>query len=603
MLRVEKTTYEKPMKTAVSFCLAFCWAIPTLLFAQGSPIPRGNYAYDILDRLEITSGLEAPYHSSIKYYQRGKVIRFTEQLDTLQIKWSEKDREDLRYLFLDNNEWLGQAAIPSRLTGPKSHPNCDTSLTMIQAALENEHYIRSKKQILKWLYPSPANLLEVNTPAFHLRVNPLLNIQYGNDRYDTNPYFQYQRGVELRAGVDDRIFVYMNVLENQIQPLDYLQDWYNEYLAIPGASNAKPWRSNLLNNTNGRDFMMSDGYLGFNVTPHVGMQLGYGRNKIGNGYRSILLSDYASNYFFLKTNWEIWKFHFQNIFAELTATSPNQTPDNVIERKKYMAAHTLSINLTPKLNIGLFESVIFSRPDHFELQYLNPVILYRTVELGLGSPDNVQLGFDAKWNFLNHFQAYGQMFIDEFIFNQLFSNNTGNWANKYAVQAGLKYVNALGVDHLDLQVEYNRVRPFTYAHFDSITSYTNVFQPLAHPMGANFSEWIFLARYQPFKRLTMDFRLIQADLGDDLAGQNWGANLLSPNRTFFQSDGNFTGQGVPASTTLLGIDLNYRLAHNVFADLNYFYRRKDSAEDQRDQQSQFVSFGLRVNLGKLRFDF
>ena len=45
-----------------------------------------------------------------------------------------------------------------------------------------------------------------------------------------------------------------------------------------------------------------------------------------------------------------------------------------------------------RINIGLFESIVFSRPNHFELQYLNPVIFYRTVEQMVGSPDNAMIG-------------------------------------------------------------------------------------------------------------------------------------------------------------------------------------------------------------------
>jgi hypothetical protein len=107
----------------------------------------------------------------------------------------------------------------------------------------------------------------------------------------------------------------------------------------------------------------------------------------------------------LKLNWKIWKFHIENIFSELSANSPNGSGQgSQLIDKKYSATHYLSINIKPNLTFGLFETVVFSRPNHFEFQYLNPIILYRTVEGALGSPDNELLGFDAKWNFKKHFQ-------------------------------------------------------------------------------------------------------------------------------------------------------------------------------------------------------
>jgi len=47
-----------------------------------------------------------------------------------------------------------------------------------------------------------------------------------------------------------------------------------------------------------------------------------------------------------------------------------------------------------------------------------------------------------------------------------------NFANrrKVGAQAGLKYINAFGLDHLDLQAEYNSIRPYTYSFRDSSAS-------------------------------------------------------------------------------------------------------------------------------------
>ena len=573
-------------------------------FAQGSPIPRGNYAYPVLDRLEILSGIEAPYHSSLRYYQRGSAVKFALQLDSIKTRQlSTLDRDDLTYIFQDNNEWLGQKALPNTLGGAKYKPDGDTTLGLIKASLRDPRYTRNKKQLLKWLYPTPANLLEVNLPAFHFRLNPTLNLQLGKAAAGEQPYFYYSRGVELRAGIDDRVFVYMNLLETQAQFPQYVREYYNQFYALPGATLVKNYNSKFLKVNNGYDFLLSDGFVGFNLSPHIGAQFGYGRNFIGNGYRSLLLSDFSPNYIYLKLNWQIWKFHYQNIFAEMVSTSPNFSNNNIIEKKKYMAAHHLSINLGPNLNLGLFETVMFSRKDHFEFNYLNPVIFYRAVEQGLGSPDNVILGFDGKLNLFKKVQLYGQLVIDEFLFKRLVSDNQGYWANKFAIQAGVKYINALGIDHLDLQLEYNLARPYTFAHFDTASSYTHLNQPLAHPLSANFKELVLLLRYQPIKRLIIDARYIRANFGEDGPNDNWGGNILKNNYKFQREYGNFIGQGIAAQTSLLGLDLSYRLSHNVFVDLQYFYRRKDSAEDARDQQARFISAGVRVNMGKIRMDF
>lgn len=574
-------------------------------FAQGSLIPRGNPAYQIMDRLEIKSGLQAPYHSAVKYYDRGSVIKYALQLDTLQNRFSALDKADLRFIFRDNNEWLGQAAVATSLTGRRVAPCDDSTLTMPIASIRHPLYEKSKKSLFHVFYPTPANMIEANQPSFFLRVNPLVNFQYGNIKNDAQPYFINQRGFELRAGIDDRVFMYINLLDNQAQFPQYVRDRFLKYRSLPGAGLVKNYQNNLLKITNGYDFLLSDGGLGFNLSPHFGAQLGYGRNFIGNGYRSLMLSDFAFNSIYLKLNWKIWKFHFENIFSELSANSPNGSGQgSQLIDKKYSATHYLSINIKPNLTFGLFETVVFSRPNHFEFQYLNPIILYRTVEGALGSPDNELLGFDAKWNFKKHFQLYAQLVLDEFVTKELLVRPRGWWANKYSYQVGLKYVDALGVDHLDLQFEANVVRPYTYGHFDSLaSSYTQVLQPLAHPLGSNFKELIFLARYQPIHRLVADFRLIHAYFGEDKLQQNWGGDVNRSNTTYVMTYGNKIGQGVPAQTTLIGLDVSYQLSHNVFADIQYFNRRKISDDPSRNQNTQYVSLGFRVNMGKLRMDY
>ena len=174
------------------------------------------------------------------------------------------------------------------------------------------------------------------------------------------------------------------LLESQSRFPGYVTERTERDLALPGATVYKPYRSTIFEFEDGYDYLQSQGYLGFNVTRHVGVQFGHGRHFIGNGYRSLFLSDFSGNYFYMKLNWRIWRFHLQNIFGELALQGARDDKGDQLIPKKYMAAHYLSYAITPKLSVGLFETVVFSRTNNFEFQYLNPVILYRSVEQLLG---------------------------------------------------------------------------------------------------------------------------------------------------------------------------------------------------------------------------
>jgi hypothetical protein len=571
-----------------------------MLFAQGSLIPQANEAYHTLDRLEVKTGIQAPYHAAVKGWNRSDAIRYALMLDTANTTLSVLDKSDLHYLFLDNNEWLGIGRFATTLLGTKE-PVSQRGMTQMEASRKDTRFILSKRPVLKYFYQTPANFFDINDKYFHIRVNPLLNfnVSKSKDRF----FFTNLRGLQVRGGVDDRIYFFMNIQETQAGFPEYVNDRFVKDKYIPGQGLVKSYNSSLLDIENGYDFLNGQGYLGYNITRHVGMQLGYGKHFIGNGHRSMILSDFSNNFFYLKFNWKVWKFHYQNLFAELTAGTHKSVPGGTLVNKKYMAAHYLSFRLLPNLELGFFETVIFSRTNQFEFQYLNPVILYRLIEHSIGSPDNILIGLNGKWNFLKRFQLYGQVMLDEFKFDELFIEKNGWWANKYGIQLGLKYYDVLGIDHLDFQVEYNKAQPYTYTFRDNTAPYTHYDQSLAHPLGANFKEMILLGRYRLNSKWLFEGRLIAATFGEDGDDENWGGDILLSYKDRQQDYGNQLGQGIMAKTLLAGFDVSYMVRHNIFLDAHVFYRDKDSEEDSRDQDLIYFGGGVRMNIGKNRMDF
>ncbi len=364
----------------------------------------------------------------------------------------------------------------------------------------------------------------------------------------------------------------------------------------------------------GVDFFTARGYLDFQVSRHINLQFGHDKNFIGNGIRSMFLSDFSSNYFFLKLTTQVWRLNYTNLFAELIADAPF-TPlggadagslGTVRFPKKYMALHHLSINITEKFNLGLFESTIFSDTDslggRFEINYLNPVIFYRGIEQQVGSPDNVVLGLDFKWNPGIKYSVYGQILIDELIVDELLSGS-GWWGNKISGQTGVKYINAFGMENLDLQLEYNFARPFTYTHTTNLTSYSHYRQPLAHPLGANFRELVGILRYQPLPRLALSGKLILDDAGVDPNGSNLGADILLPNPDRERDFDNMIGQGIDTKILFLDFTASYQLRHNLFIDFKQLVRDLDSADDTEDITTVYTALAIRLNIAKRLLDF
>ncbi|MCF8443166.1 MAG: hypothetical protein K9H23_22715 [Saprospiraceae bacterium] len=586
-------------------------------FAQGSGLPLNSTNYHIIDRLEIKSGKMADFNSALKSFTRGEVVRFAHSVDSIS-NLTVLDRADIHRINLDNNEWVAAPELTTTIGARTKKVYVKTgedslggiyrlaAPSNIEACLADSRYERCKKPIWRYFYQTPANWLEFNKPAFHIRINPMLNFSAAKPN-NGDPLFYNQRGVEIRGGIDDRLYFYTNFTDTQARFPNYVNGYISKNKAIPGNGYYKVYKSSIIDSKDAYDFINGQAFIGFHVTPHVRLEFGHGKNFIGNGYRSMLLSDFSQNYLYFKANWQLGRFNYQNLFTELIAVSAQANPGENYIPRKYMAAHYLSFKFSETFSAGFYETTIFKRDtsnsNGFELQYLNPVILYRTVEHLLDSEDNILIGTDFKWNLFRRLRLYGQFILDEFKFSEIKAGN-GWWANKWGIQLGAQTIDLLGIDHLDMRIEYNAARPYTYSHNDLIgANYSHYNQALAHPLGANFRELLSIIRYQPSNKWTMEGRVLQAKFGEDINGSNWGSNILLDYSSKEMEYGNEIGQGIGTNTTILGLDISYEIWHNLNLDAHYFYRKKKSDLPERNATDSYFGLGIRWNTAMMRMDF
>ncbi|MDQ3535439.1 MAG: hypothetical protein M3421_07405 [Bacteroidota bacterium] len=555
------------------------WGLTVLCFSyaqsQSTNAPLNRDYYHLIDRYEIKSSeLSGTFHSSVKPYTRRAIANFADSVRTMDIRLSGRDRFNLEYLSNDNWEW-------------------STSDTYL-----------SRRSFLG-MYKAKSDLFHVDTEEFDLHVNPVLYLSMGAENEVEGRPFINTRGAEIRGMINRKVGFYTFVGENQALFPEYVNDRiFGQYRAVPGEGFWKKYGD-------GRavDFFTARGYISVNATKAINVQFGHDRFNIGNGYRSMILSDFAHNYLFMKLNTKVWKLNYTNIFAEMYGDAYGSVGGSLASRfpKKYMAFHHLSLNIGKSFNIGLFESIMFgSDPatgsSGFEFTYLNPIIFYRAIEQQGGSQDNAILGADFKWNLLNRFSLYGQWVLDEFKMDHIRAKD-GWWANKYAGQLGLKYIDVLGLQNLDIQLEYNFARPFTYSHDSPYSNYAHYLQPLAHPLGANFTEKIFLVRYQPLNRLHLTGKVINANFGEDPAGQTMGGDILKSYRTRTKDFGNEIGQGINTTTMFYNFTASYMLRHNLFIDLKQIYRTKDQEDFITTEKTIFTSIALRLNIQRREQEF
>ncbi|MGB5027702.1 MAG: hypothetical protein WBO38_04315 [Chitinophagaceae bacterium] len=546
--------------------------LPVSVFSQTTYLPQGDKANILMERLEIKNRTDSFFNfSKTKPFSRKHTVNaVTHYLQQNGKALSKVDAYNIQRVLMNNLEYLPEA-------------------DRLQYA--------SKKPILKNFYTSPANLYEVHVKDFDLVINPVIQVTVSKEKDNDETLYQNTRGLNLRGRIANKIGFYAYITDNQEKTPFYVRDFVNARRAVPGAGFYKDFKGT------GYDYFDARGYFTFNVTKYIDVTFGYDRNFIGNGHRSMFLSDFGNSNLFLKLNTRIWKFNYQNLFMELH-NADNRIGDKLIG-KKYAAMHHLDVNVTKWLNIGLFEGVIFGRKDRFDFGYLNPIIFYRSIEQQNGSFDNSVAGLDAKANIGKGIQLYGQLSLDEFLLSEI-KNNRGWWANKWGIQLGAKYIDAFGIANLDLQLEHNRVRPFTYSHRDSVANYTHYNQPLAHPLMANFSEFIGMARYQPAPKWLAVGKLIYYTQGRDSSNQSYGSNIFYPNvPPFRQGDfGYDIGSGWKTNVFLASFLLSYEWRENLFLELNAVVRKQETKTAPLiSNNTSVISFGVRWNMHRREFDF
>ncbi|MFS8083227.1 MAG: hypothetical protein ACMG51_07225 [Ginsengibacter sp.] len=539
---------------------------PIVTFAQTTFIQEGSKAYDFIDRLEIKQQTNPELNfSSLKPFSRKALVPAIQLVDSLNRanagNLTAIDQHNLQSFLMDNSEWV---------TNSKDN-------------------FLSKKPIWKTFYVTKPNLFEVNTKDFFLAINPVINFLAGSKAGNDQNTFLNTRGITARGTIANKIGFSTTITDNQERGPDFFQNRVNQFHAVPGVGFYKSFKKNAF------DYFDARGYVTFNATKYIDIQFGYDKNFIGDGYRSLFLGNDGNSYLFLKLNTRIWKFNYQNLFMELMPQF-QKNGDNLLVRK-YAAMHHLSMNVTKWLNIGLFESIVFGRKQYFDFEYLNPIIFLRYVEGNVGSPDKAHVGIDFKANAAHHFQFYGQFLLDEFIAKEITKNN-GYWANKYAYQLGAKYVDAFTIKNLDLQIESNRVRPFTYSHYDSVTNYTHYNQMLAHPLGANFQEYIGILKYQPAPKWYINARAIYYYQGLDSLGENFGSNPFELYTTRTSNFGYYVGGGRKVKVLNASLTLSYELRENLFLEGNVLYRKMTDVPN-----STMFNFGIRWNAARRDYNY
>ncbi len=452
------------------------------------------------------------------------------------------------------------------------------------------------------------HLVEVEEEKYAITIDPLVNFQLGFEGGEDAYRYINTRGFLLEGRIGKNLTFYSTFLENQGRFADYIRQYASRRRVIPGQSSAVRGFGD-----GGFDYGFVAAEVSYNPNEFFVFTAGQGRNFLGEGYRSMLLSDGAFSYPFFRIETTFWKFKYVNLWTQMYDLRRDAmiTPENFA--RKYLSSHYLSININSRLNFSVFESIMVgdtSQMEGLDVSFLNPIIFYRPVEFAVGSRNgNALLGAAFSYKTYNKQMVYGQFVLDEFQLSSILAQE-GSWVNKYGFQLGYKWYDAFKVKGLFQRLEYNTARPHTYQHREILTNYAHYGSPLAHPWGANFHEVIYQAVYQK-SRWEGDLQFNFGRMGADASGSNWGSDIYLSYESREQELGNEIAQGLSANYIYLQARAAYLVntASNLKLELGIRYRNfsPDVAENVKtsamlNQESTMLFFGLRTEMFNRYYD-
>ena len=149
-----------------------------------------------------------------------------------------------------------------------------------------------------WMYRkwNKEFFLQIEKEDYSLIVNPLINLMVGIENNSDKTIWNNTRGIVADGKLGDRFTYYSSFLENQSVFPYYIT---NEVVGksawiIPGQGESR-WSPDST-----FDYSMASGYFTYKLSKFSVLQFGTGKNFIGDGYRSMILSDNAFIYPYLR---------------------------------------------------------------------------------------------------------------------------------------------------------------------------------------------------------------------------------------------------------------------------------------------------------------
>lgn len=364
------------------------------------------------------------------------------------------------------------------------------------------------------------HLIEITSKDCYITISPAANISSGRDFTDTTDrrLMQNTRGVFVEGDLFKKFSFATSFYENQARFTPYEDNYYSsvgeryqnaagEYYAqnavVPGAGRTKDFKGD------GFDYAFAVGYFTYAPIKQLRISTGNNHQFIGDGHRSLLLSDNSCAAPYLRLDWKInstFNFtYYRSRLINLLRRGVSSSAEVYYETKGH-SVNYFTYKPNEKMSFSLFEGSIWNRGDSLISKtshslYFNPVPFVSSLILNGENEVVSLLGINANYQFADNHRVYAQLAMND-------------WnAEKIGYQVGYRGYNFFGLSDFMLQFEYNDVPAQMYEASNPRLNYSHYNLPLAHSKGSGFRELIVRANYE-YKHWFIDLKTAMYNLKD-----------------------------------------------------------------------------------------
>jgi hypothetical protein len=467
-------------------------------------------------------------------------------------------------------------------------------------ATENDYHLSSKIADTSKQYYTFTNvlfkkhLLEFKGDNYYLTISPVFDLSRSKDFNDTSNrlLFQNTRGFLIEGDLMKNVSFSTSLFENQSRNPLYQSSYYRslgelypnsadstyqtQNAVIPGATRTKPFKGD------GFDYGYAIGNIIYKPIKSLTLSAGNNAHFIGDGYRSMLLSDNSSAAPYFQIHYKInprWELvYLRSKLLNLTRRPANTSVEAYYQPKGY-AVNYLTYKITRKLNISLFEGTIYSRGDSVTSTRSNPLFYNPIPVLSslLMKEENANsiLGLNIGYSPNAVWRLYGQV-----AFNR-FSETLGG-------QIGTRISQPWKITNLFIQLEGNFAPNNLYTSTTSRLNYSHYNLPMGHTKGEGFSEVVVRINYE-WKRMYFDVKSIYYSLS------NFSDIALLPVQVFKPG----SSGSIMNSEFEIGYRFNRKLNFSIFANGMIRYATTPISNNS----TTLISFGIRTGLLNHYTDF